>query len=257
VKKKDDFESNLLYLYAIDLKSYEEFKDTSEKVDSDAGQDSETEAIRPDQFKIDDDRIEYEVGQDENDKFSESIVSQVESSEVDWLWEYAQKFEGDQNINIPQNDRPETPQAEYEDESVQAIDEEGKQENYRRMEERQNIQNLVDATISAWSANPSMVKKELDKQYELIRHYKDQISDLRYQLGLKQKDLEKSLGIDSIRNLEKKKKELERQNVLLLEREKKRVVEMRLKEMQDLKRENKDLDMETRRLKLLLKKYKK
>jgi hypothetical protein len=102
-----------------------------------------------------------------------------------------------------------------------------------------------------------MVKKELDKQYDLIRHYKNQISDLQFKLGLKQKDLEKSLEIDSIMSLEKKKKELERQNVLLLEREKKRVVEVRLKEMQDLKRENKDLDMETRRLKLLLKKYKK
>jgi hypothetical protein len=77
VKKKDDFESNLLYLYAIDLKSYEEFKDTSENFDSDSDKDSKIEAIRHDQFKIDDDRIEYEVKEDKSDKFSESELSQV------------------------------------------------------------------------------------------------------------------------------------------------------------------------------------
>lgn len=216
--------------------------------------------MKVDQFKIGDDRIEYEIGQDESDRFSESIVSQAESSQAEGLWEYAQKFDGDQNINLPAENRPKTPKTpitEYEDKSVQAMDEEGKLDAYRRMEERENIKNLVDATISAWSSNPSVVKKELDKQHELLRIYKDQISDLQYQLGLKQKDLEKSLGIDSIRNLENKKKELERQNVLLLEREKKRIVETRLKEMHDLKRENKELEMETRRLKLLLKKYKK
>jgi len=97
----------------------------------------------------------------------------------------------------------------------------------------------------------------MDQMHSAIRLYKEQISDLRYQLNLKTKQFEKEAGIDSIRNLEKKKKELERQNMIILEREKKRVVEMRLKEIHELKKDNKELEMETRRLKLLLKKYKK
>jgi hypothetical protein len=137
------------------------------------------------------------------------------------------------------------------------MDEDAKFEEQKRLEERESIKNLVDATINAWSSNPSMVKKEMDQLYSAVRLYKEQISDLKYQLNMKTKQFEKEAGIESIRSLEKKKKELERQNIILLEREKKRIVEMRLKEMHELKKENKELEMETRRLKLLLKKYKK
>ena len=91
------------------------------------------------------------------------------------------------------------------------------------------MKNLVNATISAWSSNPNMARKEIDKQYELIRIYKNKIEDLQLQLSVKSKEIEKKMKIDNIRSLEGKKKELERENVILLEREKRRIAELKLR----------------------------
>lgn len=63
------------------------------------------ESIKPDQFKIADDRINFEVDKDESDGFSitQQDQSESESSQAEGLWEYAQKFEGDEKINVPQD----------------------------------------------------------------------------------------------------------------------------------------------------------
>lgn len=253
VEKKDEF----------DGMSEKEFEDTESVVSNKeetkqapATHQSEDESvdndIEPAQIEIGDNRIDYKIDLEESDKFSQTEVSQAESSEVDGLFEYSKKFDGDQEINAPVED-----EELKQDKGVQAFDVKLSHEEQKHLEEKQKIKELVDATISAWSSNPSMVKKQMDQQHTALRLYKDQIADLQYQLSLKTKEIEKRVGIDNIRDLEKKKKELERQNVIILEREKKRVVELRLKEMHELKRENKELEMETRRLKLLLKKYKK
>lgn len=73
----------------------------------------------------------------------------------------------------------------------------------------------MNATISAWSSNPSMVKKQMDQQHQLLRAYKEQIDDLKYQLSLRTKEFEKRAGIDSLKDLETKKKELDRQNAVM------------------------------------------
>lgn len=196
----------------------------------------------------------------ESDAFSQSEVDEMQSStsEVAGIFEYAQKFDGDQHF------RPQTPpnhqeSAISEDMKAEpkAQAEEDKYEESKQMEGSPNIKQLVDATINAWNSCPSIVKKQLDQQYSVIKIYKEQIEDLQYKLGLRAKEFEQRMNIDSVRDLDKKKKELERQNVLILEREKKRIVETRLKEMQELKKENKDLDLENQRLKLMLRKYKK
>lgn len=219
--------------------------------------DEEPEAIKPDQFQISDDRYDYKVADQESDRFSETEVSVAESSQAEGLFEYAKKFDGDQALNAEPEPEVRTVQTKTEDKAVQARDLQMTVEELKQIEAKAKIQLMVDATISAWSSNPSMVKKQLDQQNDIIKNYKTKIQDLEYKLSLKGKELEKEAGITSIRTLEHKKKELERQNVILLEREKKRIVETRLKEMHELKKENKELEMETRRLKLLLKKYKK
>lgn len=253
VEKKDEFDgmSEKEFEDTESVVSYpEETKQATANIQPD--DESIDENIGPDQIQLGDNRLDYKIDLEDSDKFSQTEVSQAESSEVDGIFEYSKKFDGDQGINTPEED-----EESKQDKSVQAFYDNLSHEEQKHLEEKQKIKELVDATISAWSSNPSMVKKQMDQQHTALRLYKDQIADLQYQLSLKTKEVEKRVGIDNIRDLEKKKKELERQNVIILEREKKRVVEMRLKEMHDLKRENKELDMETRRLKLLLKKYKK
>lgn len=192
----------------------DQLKEETKDVEPETPQSQKSEVIKPDQFRIGDDRIDFQVDPSGSDKFSETDQESVaESSQAEGLWDYAQKFDGDQNIAPIDPPEPQNSKVSYSEKSVQVMDEDAKMEDMRKMEERKNIKSLVDATISAWSANPSMVKKELDKQHELIRVYKDQIQDLQYQLSLRNQEFEKRAGIDSIRNLEKKKKELERQNV--------------------------------------------
>jgi len=109
----------------LDINTDEEFQDTPEKpspkeetkmgepekeeaiVDEkeEAIVDEKYEAVVPDQFKIGDDRIEYKINSEDSDKFSitDVGVSQAESSQVEGLWENAQKFEGDQNFNLPES----------------------------------------------------------------------------------------------------------------------------------------------------------
>ena len=179
------------------------------------------------------------------------------------MLQYAQKFEGDQNFWIPVKVENETRvnEKQMRDEEIQINSaqqiEDNKFEDSKHIEGSPNIKQLVDATINAWNACPSIVKKQLDQQYSVIKIYKEQIEDLQFKLGLRVKEFEQRIGVDSIKDLEKKKRELERQNILILEKEKKRVVEMRLKEMHELKKENKELDLENQRLKLMLRKYKK
>ena len=167
------------------------------------------EVDKPEAFRIADDRIDYVVENGESDRFSETELDESqESSAVGGIWEYAQKFEGDEKLNV----LVETVVLVKEDKAVQVMSEEAKLEEMKRQDAKQNIKDLVDATISAWSSNPSMVKKQLDLQHAAMRMYKEQIEDLQYQLNLKKEEFEKRVGIDSIRSLEQKKKELERQN---------------------------------------------
>lgn len=181
------------------------------------------------------------------------------TSEVAGIFQYAQKFDGDQHFRPPTPSESEISVAneEVKMDLARHPDEESKYEESKQIKGSPNIKQLVDATINAWNSCPSIVKKQLDQQYSVIKIYKEQIEDLQYKLGLRVKEFEQRMNIDSVKDLEKKKRELERQNILILEKEKKRIVETRLKEMHELKKENKDLDLENQRLKLLLRKYKK
>ncbi|CAI2386601.1 unnamed protein product [Moneuplotes crassus] len=205
----------------------EEPQEFTHRLDEPAETD-DSQVLEPRQFKIGDDRIEFQVNPSQSDKFSETedMRSVAESSQAEGLFEAAQKFDGDQNLNLPDMVQPVASQASI---GIQATAAELPPEELKKIEERENVRNLVNATISAWSAHPDMARKEIDTQYEVIRKYKNKIEDLQCQLSLKSQEIEKKMKIDNIRTLENKKKELERENVILLEREKRRIAELKLR----------------------------
>ena len=257
VKKKDEFDG-ISQASATDNENFDN-QNLSQS------ENASEQAIDPQEFKLADNRFDYDaekLSDDGDDGFSvsEARKSFEGEKEVEGLFEYAKKFDGDQGINTwsenvdTEKDKNQATQVQ---EQYQTPKKAVTFEDQKNVEGSPDIKKLVDATIEAWNSCPSIVKKQLDQQHAALTMYKEKVSDLEYQLGLRNKEFEKRLNIDSVRNLEKKKKELERENTIILEREKKRVVEIRLREMQMLKTQNKELEMETRRLKLLLKKYKK
>ena len=115
---------------------------------------------------------------------------------------------------------------------------------------------LVRATLTAWSTCPSMVKKEMDMQYKEMHLLRARVEELEDQARTRRDDIMRREGEKMRREVTVAREKLENEMRVKLAEERRRLGNLKIDEMERLKQDNKELQSEVARLKLILKKGK-
>ena len=102
--------------------------------------------------------------------------------------------------------------------------------------------NYVAATIHAWNACPTIVKKQLDKQNAEISELKGKLREADVKIQMKKNDFEKQQAATMKKELMKHKENIENIYKRRLEDEKRKLLKQKVDEVDRLMKENKKLN---------------
>lgn len=89
----------------------------------------------------------------------------------------------------------------------------------------------VAATLSAWNACPSIVKKQLDRQSDEIGELSSKLREAELKLGLRKNEFERIVGAKMKVDLMKHKENIEKIYNRRLEEEKRKLLKQRVDEV--------------------------
>lgn len=104
------------------------------------------------------------------------------------------------------------------------------------------VKNYVAATIHAWNACPTIVKKQLDKQNAEISELKGKLREADVKIQMKKNDFEKQQAANMKKELMKHKENIENIYKRRLEDEKRKLLKQKVDEVDRLMKENKKLN---------------
>ena len=99
----------------------------------------------------------------------------------------------------------------------------------------------VAATLSAWNACPSIVKKQLDQQSDQIGELNSKLREAELKLNMRKNEFERLAGAKMKSELMKHKENIEKIYNRRLEEEKRKLLKQRVDEVDKLVKENKVL----------------
>lgn len=100
----------------------------------------------------------------------------------------------------------------------------------------------VAATLHAWNACPTIVKKQLDRQNDEIAELKAKLREADVKIQMKKNDFERSQAATTKKELMKHKENIENIYKRKLEDEKRKLLKSRVDEVDRLVKENKKLN---------------
>ena len=102
--------------------------------------------------------------------------------------------------------------------------------------------NYVAATLHAWNACPTIVKKQLDKQNDEISELKVKLREADVKIQMRKNEFERQQAATMKKELMKHKENIENIYKRKLEDEKRKLLKQRVDEVDQLMKENKRLN---------------
>lgn len=107
----------------------------------------------------------------------------------------------------------------------------------------------VTATLKAWSQCPTIVKKQLDEQYQQIRQFKEDLKQANLKLNQRKQEFERHMAVEMKVDLMKHKDKMETMFRQKLEDEKMKLNKKKVEEMDMILQENFQLKKEVMSIK--------